>query len=514
MALVVEQTLPFSASALHLEDPDRWSRLFPLIRPSVKAVELKSGQTVVIDTALVNSKEVLIAVVGRLGHLSNRILSDSLAAFAVAQDEKSAVKAEEIENLLGDSGFKDASGLVVVRTGSEQSLRQASNKAVEITVSGELRLDHVLSLLFSSNAETRASLEKTRTLLQHFIKAVSETTSTFQEKKVGNGPSVAHAVAVAEFKSANTAIEKDLDSLLGSGPSSGDDAVYSVHFSDLNGLSKLENNILAHEISVYLSSKSLPSYITQSTIINNVSHARGWAISLCPVPSSFLSPQPRPSNTLSNISEAAHLHDHAKVGPSKIQVSDAQVRKIIEAGCNSVIKEEPAITEYDTIVGDGDCGYTLRDGAKQVLHFIASADLAQLPSTLSDLVDDLEVNMGGTSGALYCIFLSALAQQLATAENFPEALKAALDQLLKYTRARLGDRTVLDCLIPFADTLAATGDARKALEDAAKGVESTKKLEAKMGRSSYLDEAATRGVPDPGAYGLLKLLEGMIGALG
>jgi hypothetical protein len=187
---------------------------------------------------------------------------------------------------------------------------------------------------------------------------------------------------------------------------------------------------------------------------------------------------------------------------------------MIEAGCNSVIKDEPAITEYDTIVGDGDCGYTLRDGAKQVLHFIANADLAQLPSTLSDLVDDLEVNMGGTSGALYCIFLSALAQQLATAENFPEALKAALDQLLKYTRARLGDRTVLDCLIPFADTLAATVDARKALEDAAKGVESTKKLEAKMGRSSYLDEAATRGVPDPGAYGLLKLLEGMVGALG
>jgi dihydroxyacetone kinase len=98
----------------------------------------------------------------------------------------------------------------------------------------------------------RASLEKTRTLLQHFIKAVSETTSAFQEKKVGNGPSVAHAVGVAEFKSANASIEKDLNSLLGSGPLSGDDAVYSVHFSDLNGLSKLENNIIAHEISVYL----------------------------------------------------------------------------------------------------------------------------------------------------------------------------------------------------------------------------------------------------------------------
>lgn len=98
----------------------------------------------------------------------------------------------------------------------------------------------------------RASLEKTKTLLQHFIKAAVETTSTFQETKAGNGPSVAYADGAAVFKSANAAIEKDLQSLLGSEPSPGGDAVYSVHFSDLNGLSKLENNILAHEISVYL----------------------------------------------------------------------------------------------------------------------------------------------------------------------------------------------------------------------------------------------------------------------
>lgn len=155
MALVVEQTLPYSASALHLEDPSRWSRLFPLIRPSVKAVELQDGNTVVVDTALVDSKDVLIAVVGRLGHLSNRILSDSLAAFAVAKDEESAVKAEEIEKLLYASGFKAQSGVVVVRTGSKQILRQVSDKAVEVTVSGELKLDHVLSLLLSTNKETK-----------------------------------------------------------------------------------------------------------------------------------------------------------------------------------------------------------------------------------------------------------------------------------------------------------------------------------------------------------------------
>lgn len=87
-----------------------------------------------------------------------------------------------------------------------------------------------------------------------------------------------------------------------------------------------------------------------------------------------------------------------------------------------------------------------------------------------------------------------------------------MNELLKYTRARLGDRTCLDCLIPFVETLVKTGDGKAALDEARKGVEGTKKLEAKLGRSSYLDESATRGVPDPGAYGLLMLLEGMVGA--
>lgn len=193
-----------------------------------------------------------------------------------------------------------------------------------------------------------------------------------------------------------------------------------------------------------------------------------------------------------------------------MKFNDGQVRKRIESACNAVISEEPTITKYDEIVGDGDCGYTLRDGAKQVLKFIANKDLSQLPETLGELVHDLEVNMGGTSGALYCIFLTALSSTLASESSVPAALNGALEQLLRYTNARLGDRTMLDCLIPFVETLRKSGgDTQKALGDAKKGVEGTKELEAKLGRSTYLDESATRGTPDPGAYGLLVLLEGM-----
>lgn len=237
--------------------------------------------------------------------------------------------------------------------------------------------------------------------------------------------------------------------------------------------------------------------------------ARGWAISICPIPTHFLAAQSKPKRHQVAESDDAPLEEALAPSSSQMTFSDQEARKRIQAGCNAVIKEEPTITEYDTIVGDGDCGYTLRDGAKQVLQFIEGKDLAKLPETVAALVNDLEVSMGGTSGALYCIYLTALASALATESSVPKALKNALEQLYKYTNARLGDRTMMDALIPFIETLVSSGDAKQALEKTKEGVEGTKKMEATLGRSAYLDDSTTQGVPDPGAYGLYVLLEGM-----
>src|SRR4051812_17022461 len=98
--------------------------------------------------------------------------------------------------------------------------------------------------------ETRSSIENTKELVEHFIKSATKTTSRFHEQKSGNAPFVFHAFEMSEFSSAKVAIGKDLTYLLGSKHSPGD-SVYSVHYSDVNGLSRLENNILAHEISEY-----------------------------------------------------------------------------------------------------------------------------------------------------------------------------------------------------------------------------------------------------------------------
>ena len=88
--------------------------------------------------------------------------------------------------------------------------------------------------------------------MDHFAKSTGKTTSTFHEEKIGNAPSVTQAAEIAQFNSAKSAIDKDLSHLLSSKLASDENLVFSVHFADVNGLSRLESNILAHEISSYL----------------------------------------------------------------------------------------------------------------------------------------------------------------------------------------------------------------------------------------------------------------------
>lgn len=133
--------------------------------------------------------------------------------------------------------------------------------------------------------------------------------------------------------------------------------------------------------------------------------------------------------------------------------------------------------------------------------------------------------MDGTSGAIYAIFLNALAHGLLaqdtssptpiTAATWASALQSSFDALGKYTPAKPGDRTLIDALAPFIDTLAQTGDARVAAAAAQQGTESTKAMKASLGRSVYVggEEEWIGKVPDPGAFGLSEFLTGLAEAL-
>jgi triose/dihydroxyacetone kinase / FAD-AMP lyase (cyclizing) len=132
--------------------------------------------------------------------------------------------------------------------------------------------------------------------------------------------------------------------------------------------------------------------------------------------------------------------------------------------------------------------------------------------------------MDGTSGAIYAIFLNALASGLrqqdssssqpVTVEIWSKALSSSQQSLSKYTPAKPGDRTLIDALQPFIETLGKTGSAKSAAEAADAGAKGTRGMKASLGRTVYVGGEGWQGVPDPGAYGLAEFLTGLSEALG
>lgn len=107
-------------------------------------------------------------------------------------------------------------------------------------------------------------------------------------------------------------------------------------------------------------------------------------------------------------------------------------------------------------------------------------------------------------------------ESTATLDQWRIALQTALDKLYGYTRARPPSRTLVDPLAAFIDALAQNGDEtnnefkfKEAVEAATKAAEATKNLDAKAGRSAYIEGASLRRekIPDPGAWGVKIVLE-------
>ncbi|KAI7314787.1 Dak phosphatase [Hortaea werneckii] len=490
MAVAVEQTIPFPQASLDLQNAQRWNSLFPLIRPTVQTIQTAKGQKIMVDKALAQGKHIHIAAIGGLGNFSSKIL-DNRTATAIITDQSGAglLTPADIEKALQNAGAAKEQGVVIVRLGKKRRVETHSPSIIEVETEGELEQDHVLHLLANATESARSSMTQAGELLKLWAKSNSTSRSKFHVEKANGNPAVLHAEGPTGYQNAKDAITKDLKQAMKAHSAQEGPVTYSVHYSDTHKTSKFN--------------------LSHSTVLNHTDTARGFGISICPIDAHYLAPQAKPQADTRATGQGESALHALMPKSSTMTFTDAEVRKRITAGCNAVIKAEPTITEYDTIVGDGDCGYTLRDGAKQVLSFIEGKDLSKLPQQVAQLVSELEVNMGGTSGALYCIYLTALAGALASDSSVPKALKTALDSLCKYTKARLGDRTMMDALIPFIETLNSTNDGDQAIEKSKQGVEGTKQMQASLGRSTYLDESATQGVPDPGAFGLLILLQGM-----
>src|SRR4051812_11557126 len=196
--------------------------------------------------------------------------------------------------------------------------------------------------------------------------------------------------------------------------------------------------------------------------------------------------------------------------------ADEATERLLEAVCRALIEGEATLNELDAKVGDGDTGTTVAGAARVVLDAAAKpslplADPAQLCQALGRL---LASSMGGSSGVLMSILLTSAGTRLEEGASLPEALLSGAGTVQEYGGARVGQRTLLDALVPALQVLADAGSVTDAAAAAREGAEATREVSRTAGgRSSYLSSESLTGVVDPGAAAVAMVFEA-VGALG
>jgi dihydroxyacetone kinase len=194
---------------------------------------------------------------------------------------------------------------------------------------------------------------------------------------------------------------------------------------------------------------------------------------------------------------------------------------ILTATLQALAEAEPLLTKYDTIVGDGDCGTTMKRGATYILDQLQQGKLPTehpVPFFVG-LARAVSASMGGTSGILLELMMDKIASTLArekeiTVASLATALSAGVDAVKLYGGATTGSRTMLDALIPAAQVLQATTSLSQAAQAARQGADATAQMEtASAGRSNYLSADSLAGTPDPGAVATAIVLEAIAKAV-
>lgn len=210
------------------------------------------------------------------------------------------------------------------------------------------------------------------------------------------------------------------------------------------------------------------------------------------------------------VAEAIEPGDEAS--QSVAQTVLAAVRTIAE----TVDTHVDELGRIDAIAGDGDHGIGMQRGSHAALAAATAAvDAgAGARTTLAHAADAWSDKAGGTSGALWGVILNAVAAKLGD-EGRPETTAVAAGVaagsrgVTDYGKAEVGDKTLVDALVPFSTTLTGAVDAgagltdawRTAADAATRAAIATAELLPRMGRARTHGQNSV-GTPDPGAISL------------
>jgi phosphoenolpyruvate---glycerone phosphotransferase subunit DhaL len=200
------------------------------------------------------------------------------------------------------------------------------------------------------------------------------------------------------------------------------------------------------------------------------------------------------------------------------------VRFIVGSIARTAVDNEQEFGDLDAVVGDGDFGFSLARGFEKVLEDLGTYPDEDAGAFLQAVAKTISSRIGGTSGPIWgTAFLRAAmvakGRGTLTPSDAVEMLRASVAGIQARGKAELGDKTLLDALVPaIAELERAAEDSdesqrivdRIAVETRS-AAEATSGLQAMRGRASY-SGARSIGSPDAGAIALAVVAERLAAA--
>jgi dihydroxyacetone kinase-like protein len=201
---------------------------------------------------------------------------------------------------------------------------------------------------------------------------------------------------------------------------------------------------------------------------------------------------------------------------------------VLRTMSQTIVDNAVYFAQLDAVVGDGDFGYSLRNGFEVVLSDWDTLDRTNVSTLLKRVGFILSGKVGGVSGPIWgTAFLRAATaaedKTSLTPDDVIAMFRASIAGIMHRGNASLGDKTLLDSLVPAVDSLeaslkdpsAATDHGVEALQKAAdvatKAAEETKTMLAQRGRAAYTGERSIGSV-DAGATAVGVILQAVSAA--
>ncbi|MDP3339326.1 dihydroxyacetone kinase subunit DhaK [Frigidibacter sp.] len=281
--------------------------------------------------------------------------------------------------------------------------------------------------------------------------------------------------------------------------------------NNLGGTSVLEMQILAYELAHSPIGERLGHLIGPAAMMTSL-EMRGFSVSVYPAtPDDIVALTAQTPLAawpgLSALGKVTVVDLPDGLRPIRPVPSDhPPTRAFLTRCCEVFIEAEDDLNALDARAGDGDTGSTVAGAARALIAAMDRLPLADHTQLCRAIGLELSQTMGGSSGVLLAIFFAATGDAASSGLSQREAFKAGLSRMQEIGGAQMGDRTMIDALLPALEKLPeGLPEAARAARDGAN--RTAQMTRANAGRSAYINSEQLKGHIDPGAEAVARLFE-------